>query len=375
MRTMLLQLLLPGLAAAALGCGPTKLAVSPDSVQTTLVRPASGQLLFCPGDPLLVEVIAELTDGTRCSTRDETLGCMGEKGVLDPSLVRLTGSSGQPQGDPSDMLWLPDANPLTTAGTGLTLTAQIGAAANAPTIATTELRPVYECRMGGRFDAPPQTGSAGEGGAPGPDLHIAVTSLSTPFYPNAALIRVTAGSRIEYFISPSADQPLRITSRGQDGATGLAGTPGTDGQPGVDAPTDATCQAGGRGGDATDGQPGGPGGDAGRAGRVVIALDQAAADKLRARVIVEMVPGNPGASGPGGLGGRGGAGGRGAGGFECEHAGKQAESGKDGQPGQAGPPGRPAPPPEPPAVEQSAREALFPGELGAIAAIEATQAK
>ncbi len=374
MRSKTILAVLGALLSATAACGPTKLAVSPDQVVNTVVRPASGQLLFCPGDPFLVEVVTKMKDGTQCSTRDDKSGCMGQEGVLDPSLVRLSASSGRPKGKPSELVWFPDPNPLTTAGTGLELRAQIGSTETPTTVATAALRPVYQCRMSGRFDAPPAM-AYGQHGMTPPDLVVAVTTFSTPFYPDAALVRVTSGTRVEYFISPSADQPLRITGRGQDGGQGQPGVDGQDGQSGTDAPMSASCQPGTPGTDGTDGQAGGPGGDAGPAPRVIVVLDAAAADKLRSRVLVESFPGNPGGPGPGGDGGRGGSGGWGRGGTECEHNGVQAPSGRDGRTGPAGTPGRPAAPTPPPTFESQAREALFSGELGTIVAVEATQAK
>jgi hypothetical protein len=362
-----------GLAACALSCGPSRVAVSPKSVVNTVVRPASGQLLFCPGDPFQVEVVVKLEDGTSCSTLDPGRGCMGEEGVLDAKLVHLEGSSGGPSGDPHALVWQPDPSALATAASGLSLKAWLEDGSGRSSEGEALLKPVYECRAALSFAEPPPT-TPGEHGKPGPEIEVAITTLSTPFYPDAALIRVRRGSETQYLISPSADKPARITARGQDGAAGAAGQSGKPGVEGAAAAADTTCQPGERGGDGEAGTAGLTGGNAGPGPTFVLALDAAAAARLRSRVILVSQPGNPGAGGPGGQGGAGGLGGLGIAGPGCEQAPPRGESGKAGETGAAGPSGQPAA--EGSISEKSeAREALFAAEMRVIQSIEATKAK
>jgi hypothetical protein len=202
---------------------------------------------------------------------------------------------------------------------------------------------------------------------------VFVTTLSTPFYANAALIRIEAPelSVSQYAISPSADKPVRIVARGQDGARGFPGASGYAGKRGIDS--SETCGIGGRGGDGGPGGFGGPGGNGGPGGVVHVHLDASAADALAHRIQV-LTPG--GLAGDGGYGGSGGAAGSGGSGGP---SGKNC-FGKNGDAGLAGPPGPPGPPGvsgaqgPPPTFELSPRNTMFGRELSLIQQIEATPA-
>lgn len=370
--------LFPALLLGALltfGCGPAEVELNPLSVVDLQVRPASGQRLFCPGDRFQVEVVAKLKDGTTCSSTDPSRGCQGQKdAVIKASDVRISGSAGQRVDPMEQFVWLPPPNPLDTADTGLSLKGWLEKTiAGQPfksMVGETELRPVYQCQQSGVY-------TQGDYGAAGPDIDIAVTTLSTPYYPAAALIRVDAFSTNgrAYFISPSVDQVVTIVSRGQPGAPGMPGQPGEDGENGKDVASDAApCTRGGDGQDGADGGPGGPGGDGGSGGRIRIVLDEVAADKLRGRVATQSLGGAPGPAGPGGRGGQGGHGGRGATpSADCKETdGAKGRAGRNGHSGAMGRPGMPGPPPE---VLVSPRATLFAAELPMIQRIEAAKAK
>jgi hypothetical protein len=358
---------------AAPGCLPAQTQIDPASVVDVQVRPASGQPLFCPGDPFQVEVVAKLKDGSSCSNVDFKRGCLGEShAVIKRSQVGIDASPGE-WIDSDDFVFRAPENPLTSARTGLALKAWIESDETGRSNAKGErlLSPVYECQaQKERVFVVTQTGTQGENGAAGPDLRVSVTSLSTPWYPNAALVRVAVGNQPVYFISPSADKPIRIVTRGQDGAIGPAGAPGQEGAAG--AAGAAECAPGGEGQPGTDGGPGGKGGDGGPGGKIKLELDDAKAEELRARVILESIGGAAGAAGPGGPGGAGGKGGAGGpAGNACmgtDLTGKQGAPGKQGAAGTAGQPGAAGPAPE---IGPLARAVMFAGELGLIQEIEA----
>jgi hypothetical protein len=363
-------LLSAAFAALSIGCGPSEVQIDPRSVADVQVRPASGQALFCPGDPFQVEVVAKLKDGSSCSNVDGKRGCLGEKdAVIDEGQIRIEASPGAWEND--SFVFKAPADPLASASTGVSLSAWIQSKEGQRSPKGDRLlAPVYDCQRE-RVFALRQLGQNGENGAAGPDLRVSVTSLSTPWFPNAALIRVLVGNEPVFLISPSADRPVHIVTRGQDGAMGPAGAPGQDGAAGADATAD--CGRGGDGQPGTDGGPGGKGGDGGPGGRITLELDDAKAEELRSRVIVESLGG---AAGPPGPGGPGGAGGRaGAGGWtrpscaDQDLTGKAGAPGKDGVAGTAGQPGAPGPAPE---ITPLARTAMFGGELEIIRKIEAT---
>ncbi|MCC6523997.1 MAG: hypothetical protein IT373_15160 [Polyangiaceae bacterium] len=359
------------------GCGPKRIQVNPTDVSALTVRPASGQDLYCPGDRFLVEVLATMKDGSSCSSANPQLTCLGGTGVvIDPETIHLEGTSGGPAGDP--LVWLPDENPLATAATGMSLKAWLqglheGKAARSVEAAR-ELRPVYQCQRDhvlAPLPAPP-----GAPGSPGAAITVSVTTLSTPFYAAAALVRVEAGGERRYLISSSFDETIRVVSRGQDGGPGQPGAQGLDGAPGQSAAPDQPCARGGRGGHGTAGAQGGPGASGGSGGTIRLVLDAAAADKLRGRILADNPGGYGGPGGPGGRGGFGGAGGTGGrNGPGCEGTSLAGDKGTDGPVGMDGPVGPDGPPGPPVVVETAPRETLFAGELELIRSIEATPGK
>jgi hypothetical protein len=354
--------------------------LDPRSVVNVTVGPTSGQPLFCPGDAFQVELVARLKDGTSCSSTDPSRGCMGQSSaVIDPADIRIEGNGGALQGPREKFVWMPESDPLKTADTGLTLRGWLEKVVDGrlqkSMVGERELKPVYQCHMEGVFQGPPPPAAGGQDGQPGPELRIAVTTLSTPYYPAAALIRVETGTTRVYYISPSADQPVRLVSKGSNGTPGANGANGAGGTNGEDAPANAAACT--KGGDATDGGPGGPGangGSGGPGGLIRISFDANAADKLRGRILAASVGGDPGHGGMGGVGGIGGWGGSGGPtGPDCAET--QGKSGKNGDQGTAGAPGRPGPNGPDPVIEAAPRESLFGTELAAISRIEAAKAK
>ncbi len=368
-------------APALAACGPSQAQIDPRNVVNVTVRPASGQLFYCPGDPFQVEVAVKLKNGTTCSNVDGKRGCMGKDDqVIAPELVRIGASSGARRGDPDDFVWAPDPDPLATADTGMTLRGWLQGVFDGKTVKSMEgeasLRPVYECKKEGVFTLPPPD-REGDDGRPGPDVMVAITSLSTPFYPDAALVRVEWLGNRAYFISPSSDKPVKIVSKGQDGAQGEHGKDGEEGRDGEDA--EKECATGRDGEDGAPGQPGGDGGNGGRGGAIKVLLDEANADKLKGRLLLLSVGGDPGKGGLGGFGGAGGKGG--AGGFikpgasleSCKPArGKDGEKGDNGEDGALGKRGAEGPPP---VFEMFPRPSIFANELGTIQRIEAAKGK
>jgi hypothetical protein len=365
------------LSAGLVGCGPKHLKINPSDVVSVSVRPASGQKLFCPGDPFQIELAAKMKDGSTCSNVNGDRGCLGQEDVvIDPDTVKLEATSGmQLRGK---FIWMPDPNPLTTAASGLTLKGFIQTKAEDGKVATSmtgesHLTPVYQCMRESVFTAGSRP-SDGQHGAPGPNLQVAITTISTPYYPNAALIRVDDGTNRVYLMSSSFDEPVRIISKGQNGGYGAPGPAGARGQDGSNDTSGTPCAKGQDGQDGADGGPGGPGGDGGPGGSITVLLDDKAADKLRGRVLAVS---EGGAGGPGGPGGPGGQGGRGGSGgptsSSCSDTrgkdGRDGRSGHEGQSGRTGPSG-------PGAVFQTApRSSLFAGELAAIQKIEASPRK
>jgi len=234
-------------------------------------------------------------------------------------------------------------------------------------VAEVDLAPVYQCLADNVF----QAASAGE---PGPDLNIAVTTLHTPYFADAALVRVEMGGVKKYYISSAPDSVINITDIGGNGPMGNQGQEGVRGENGRSASSDAPeCTIGENGRDGQDGGPGHPGGDGGPGGRIKIWLDKAAADKLHGRIVAQSVGGAPGRGGEGGFGGQGGSGGSGVSGQGCSDVtgkpgrqGRQGPAGSEGRAGQAGPP---------PVVVTAARESLFADEMKIIQRIESAQLK
>lgn len=375
-------LLLGTLALASLlpACGPTRVQLSPRDVTNVVVRPKSGQLVFCPGEAFQVEVLAQLTNNTWCSSTDRTRGCLGETdAVIDAASVQIQGSPGGLEGNPKKFIWNTSDDPLATASTGVTLQGWIQTSTPAGVerspAAEAKLTPVYECQLKGLFGGGSSRNQGGSGTS-GPDLDIAVTTLSTPFYPNAALIRVISGTQSFYYISPSPEQPIQITSRAEAGGPGAPGENGRDGAAGKDA--SEPCARGGDGEDGTRGHfhggSGGDGGDGGAGGSIRVTLDAAFADKLRGRVLATSQGGDGGESGPGGIGGRGGAAGRGGpSGPSCTSGGSAGSAGRDGVNGPSGRPGRPGSNGPPPVFGVASRAAMFGTELENLRRIESSK--
>ncbi len=357
-------------AASLLGCGPTELQLQPKDVVDVQVRPASGQALFCPGDRFQVELVAKLRDGTTCSNVDPNRGCMGKKdSIIDPSQVHLEGSPGAL--DPKKFIMHPPEDPLGTAEKGIDLRGWLKSETERSMEGTQKVAPVYDCQRDYVLVMPPPV-NAGENGGAGQEVLVAVTTLSTPWFPNAALIRVEIGSTRFYRISPSADRPVRIVAPGQPGAagaTGEAGTPGADGQSATEG---AVCTPGGDGLPGTSGGRGGNGGNGGAGGKFRLVLDDAKSEALLGRVVLENPGGAGGRAGPGGPGGAGGKGGAGAQSAPaCPGVVPAGKDGATGATGLAGAPGQPGPAGPPPDVTTTARATLFAAELASISSIEA----
>ena len=353
------------------GCGPTLVNFDPNNAVSIDVRPVEGQKVFCPGATFQVEVLAKLQSGSQCSSTDRNVGCQGQKdAVINPTMIRLEGSTGKRTGDLEKFMWSPPADIFETADTGLVLRAwlekQVEGQYQKSPVGESELVPVYQCRMGDSFSA--------SSGAPGPDISIAVTSLKTPYYADAALIRVDAqGSRL-YYISPSPEQPVHITTYGGDGPAGAQGKAGEKGEDGRAAPSGSpACTRGEAGRDGQDGGPGGPGGDGGPGGNILIQVDKSAGSSLLSRIVAESRGGGPGAAGRGGDGGPGGRGGDGVTGPNCSDVkGQDGRAGRAGQSGQAGRPGQSGPAPT---VKMAARQSLFVDEMTTIQRIESAKRK
>ena len=378
--------LITSLACGA-ACGPSELAIEPKSVVDAKVHPASKQPLFCPGDDFQIELVVTLDDGTTCSSADPNTGCRGKpNAVIAPEQVNIEATPGSFT-DATRFVFKAPVDPLATAKDGVSLTGFIDLDGQRSKVARSSLAPVYDCQKERVFGAAAPSAPGAPGG-PGPEVVVSVTSLSTPWFPNAALVRVESGGEKLYFISPSSDRPVRIVAKGQDGAMGAAGAAGAAGAPGAAAT--AICMSGGDGGPGLKGGPGGNGGDGGAGGRFRLVLDDSKGDALKGRVILEAPGGSAGAAGPGGPGGWGGKGGApGAAEGPCAPPpppnpadapgavpppapappapGKDGAMGAPGDPGQPGKPGAAGPAPE---VVLAARDKAFAAELAAIRVIE-----
>jgi hypothetical protein len=374
-RTLLLPVVFTALAALA-GCGPSHAQIDPKEVVNVNVRPASGQLLYCPGDPFQVEVVAKLKDGTSCSNVDGKRGCKGESNmVISPELVHVTGSSGKRTDDGEKFIWYPDPDFLKTADTGVKLEAWLESAAGGKSEkGEATLKPVYECKKDEVIRGPGGSRN-GENGKTGHEITIAITTFSTPFYPDAALIRIDWPGNRAYMISPSSDKPVKITNEGGSGGWGTPGKPGEAGKDGADAKE--ACGTGGDGTDGTAGGPGGKGGDGGAGGPIKVILDEANADKLRGRLLLQSVGGDGNIGGHGGDGGAGGKGGSGgelkAGDASCKP--KMGKAGQFGKKGEQGPKGKRGVDGPAPTFEMGKRQVMFANEMGTIQRIEGAKAR
>jgi len=396
----LLNAALVALASFALtACGTSQVHIDPKNVADLRLElpKTSGEPSFCPGEPIKIQVIASLNDGTQCSNVDAATGCMGQKdAVIDVSQIRVEGSAGALTRNDEALTWLPARDALVTAETGLKLQSWLEDTQNGQVlkskIAEAHLRPDYHCMEENVFSSnkplPP-----GQNGGPGPDLKVAATTFSTPYYPEAALIRVDYAGGHTYIVAPLGQKPIKIISKGQNGAQGVTGPAGRNGQTGRDGGGRTSsrdgdgasaagggmggakaCKPGAHGTGGTPGGPGGKGGNGGDGGSVQLILDEAVADKLKPWIVVESAGG---AAGPGGNGGPGGMGGKGGlaalpTGEPC--SGQQGQNGPDGAPGTNGAPGLPGKGGEVKPAAVASREALFGPDLPAIQRIESAKA-
>ncbi len=339
-------------ASLALACGPKTIKVEPNEVRQVLVRPVSGQPIFCPGLPFAVELVAQMVNGDNCSTSKPGRCSGSSTALLDRRQVVVTATDGI--FDPQTMTVTPAPDPLTTAS-GLPIKGWVvGAEAK---LASTTLKPVYGCLATSDYEGAPS-------GA-GPNLEVAATIIKTPYYPKISLIRIRAGGTVRYVMAPIG-QRVQIFARGGPGFPGAYGVAGTAGAKGVDG--GSSCASGGAGGAGTAGGPGGPGGDGGPGGIILASLDEAFYDELAAQLDLDTPGGDPGPGGPGGSGGAGGEGGRGGSSDtkQCPGGGSAGSHGPQGPAGANGMPGRPGSPGAPPRRLAGKRELLFSAEIARI---------
>lgn len=357
----------------ATACGPTVVNFDPSNAKAITVRPSTGKSEFCPGVAFKVELIAQLANGTSCSSVDRTRGCQGEAdAVLNNKMVRIEGSPGRFVGDAEAFLWEPPEDLFATADTGIHLKgwlqAAVGGKLQESVSGEALLVPVYGCRSVGEYGG--GSASVGAHGGPGPNLDVSIAPLETPFYPNAAIVRVDGRGGSDYFISSGPADRITIVSRGAAGGPGFNGEPGKAGEAGRSG--SAQCANGENGRDGTDGAAGGPGGDGGPGGQIRLHVDKASASDLRDRIVLESPGGSAGSGGLGGPGGDGGSGGSpGPSGPGC--TGQKGQDGRDGRKGSDGQAGRSGPNGPAPTVTTSTRAALFGAEMSAIERIEAAK--
>jgi hypothetical protein len=354
-----------------LACSPSQVHLEPRNITAVNLKLPTPEPTFCPGQPIRLELRAQLKDGSTCSSSDQTTVCMGEKGALiDPNDVRIQGTAGGLSRSGADFLWTPAPDPLATAVQGMSLRAWLestsqGAPQKSP-VAQIELRPEYQCMRENVFSVPRPV-EPGQSGGPGPDLKVSVTTFATPFYPEALLIRVERAGLRSYIIGTDRSKQVAIVSKGQSGAPGLPGQPGSNGPDGHDG-SNRTCESGAPGRGGTDGRHGGNGGNGGPGGKIQLFIDDAVMDKARGWIAVASLGGDPGAPGPGGPGGQGGRGGRHSDVQNCNipdgQNGPSGMRGADGDPGQRGPNG------PLPMVVAASRQSIFVDDLPLIQQIE-----
>lgn len=356
------------------GCASEQVHVDPGSVRELTLRVAGSaqgaKATFCPGQIISLELLAKLADGSMCSSGSAMPGCMGRSdAIIDPGDARVQGSSGsfsKGQG----ISWMPDPNPLTTAVEGLTLRAFVEAVRDGRPVqsktAELSLDPEYSCLQEAVFQPPALQTPATEGGV-GPALRVAITTFSTPRYPDAVLVRVDSPLGKTYLIGATRGKPVTIISKGQRGGPGVAGVSGIMGADGPE-PSSIGCHPGRPGMNGMDGGQGGPGGRGGPGGPIQIVLDEAVIDKLKGWLSVGSVGGD---GGPGGAGGRGGTGGRGSRASNSPgctaQEGNAGKNGVQGRGGAAGPRGVDGPQPT---FSTGARKDLFGDDLPLIERIE-----
>lgn len=345
------------LALAAAGCGPKAVKLEPSTVRSVVVRPASGQPTFCPGEPFLVEVLAQLSTGETCSSHTPGRCGGSDDALLDRRQVVVTTGSGS--FDPATMTASPFDDALATAD-GLPMHAWIVGAESQKGSVT--LRPVYACMGDNPYYAGP--------GSRGPRVEVAATFVKTPFYPEVLLVRIRAEGGPPRFVMAQPGERVRIVAAGGGGFEGASGNAGSQGTRGADA--SAPCAPGGAGGPGMSGGPGGPGGDGGAGGTIVLQVDARAAERILPMLELHNPGGGAGRGGSGGAPGAGGEGGRGGSSDskQCTSSGPQGPNGAAGARGSDGPSGRPGPPGPPPMVTRAPREALFATELPRLHELE-----
>ena len=216
---------------ATSACGVTLMRVHPANVAKVWVKPSSGRSTFCPGEDFQVEVVAQLQDGSTCSSTNRKMGCLGKKdAIMDPEEVRVEASAGRLVGERREWSLQPDSNVLATAAEGLLLRGWLERTIEdrrfRSPVGEMRLRPSYDCQQDKTFTYPSDLDPT-HSGVRGPNLVVAATPLRTPFHPDAMLIRVEKDGEHFHVISPSEGDPVRIFSKGQAGARG---DPGVDGQ-------------------------------------------------------------------------------------------------------------------------------------------------
>jgi len=386
-KSFTLGVLMASVSLALTACSSTQLVpIDPQHVSDLRFKLASKEPAFCPGEPLKIELLASMDDGTTCSSVDAKTGCMGKSDALiDPSQIRLQGSAGSLVRSNDNVLWVPPRDALATADRGLSLRGWLEDVKSLKTkLAELSLRPDYHCMEDNVFsiDTPLVPGQLGKNG---PNVKVSATLISTPYLREAILARVDYPGGHTHILAPYGKKPIRIASKGQDGAPGApgrAGANGVDGRDGAsrvgeqrqaaqsDTKASQVCRPGRHGSPGANGGRGGPGGDGGNGGTVELVLDEAVAEKLKPFVIVESRPGNAGPGGRGGIGGQGGRGGQAATPTGEPCSGAQGQLGQNGHPGPDGNPGKPGKSGVVLGVSTRSREALFGEELVVIRRLE-----
>lgn len=335
---------LPPLAVGlwVVACGPKRpppdFAPDPGLVaRITDLRMTVRPDVVCPGRAVGTAYEALLDDGTALpfSTRYD------DKNPPPLHVVFLARTS--PEATPrADGGWETASDPLASAMHGFRLRALVRAK---PEVSTeTVVPPEYRCLPHAfRFQGP--RGSAGQSGAPGPDVIVRLDVLSSPFSDRLLVAAIEVGHAPPFYVLAEADlippaDWLLMETQGGPGGRGLAGADGRQGVAGRDG-----CPAG-AGGAGAAGSNGGPGGPGGPGGRVTVIVPREL-PYLAGLVDGYSLAGPGGVGGPGGTGGAGGPGGKGMteNGQTCED-GRAGEKGSDGQGGPEGPAGSPGPRPQ-----------------------------
>jgi len=383
-KSFTLGVLMASVSLALTACSSTQVvAIDPQHVKDLRFKLASKEPAFCPGEPLKIELLASMDDGTTCSSADPKTGCMGKSDALiDPNQIRIQGSAGALVRSNDDIAWVPPRDALATADRALSLRGWLeGEKALKTKLAELSLRPDYHCMEDNVFsvDTPLVPGQLGKNG---PNIKVSATLISTPYLREAILARVDYPGGHTHILAPYGKKPIRIASKGQDGAPGAQGRAGANGADGRDggnrvaeqrsgsAASSKTCRPGRHGSPGGNGGPGGQGGDGGNGGMVELVLDEAVAEKLKPFVIVESRPGKAGAGGRGGIGGLGGRGGQAATPTGEPCSGAQGQLGQNGHPGSDGNPGKPGKAGVVLAVSTRSRKVLFGEEFVVIRRLE-----